>query len=46
LRDVMSPVGIGGDKTTWMKRGHGQVERKSIIVMGDTGYDVPIPILG
>ena len=46
LRDVMSPVGIGGDEAGGMERGHGGVERKPIIVMGDTGYDVPIPILG
>jgi len=27
-----------------MKRGHRGVEREPIIVMGDTGYDIPIPI--
>ena len=44
LRDVMSPVGIGRDEAGGMKRGHGGVERKPIIVMGDTGYDISIPI--
>jgi hypothetical protein len=46
LRDVMCPVGVGGDEAGGMKRSHGGVEREPIIVMGDTRYDVSIPILG
>lgn len=46
LRDVMSPVGIGGDQAGGMKRRHRRVEREPIVVMGDTGDDVSIPVLG